>query len=78
MRLTDQVPTPKAIELLMKNVLDSNISVEQRIQDATFLTVIQSRIDKVLDNFQQEYEEYVTYISTRQGNNIENEDSSNS
>ena len=78
MRLTDQVPTPKAIELLMKNVLDSNISVEQRIQDATFLTVIQSRIDKVLDNFQQKYEEYVTYISTRQGNNIENEDSSNS
>ena len=66
MRLTDKIPTPKAVEILMRSVLDSEKSVEDRIEDATYLTVIQSRIDKVLNNFQQEYEEYVNHMMKKE------------
>jgi hypothetical protein len=66
MRLTDRIPTPKAVEILMKSILDSEKSIEHRIEDATYLTVIQSRIDKVLNNFQQEYEEYVNHMMEKE------------
>ena len=66
MRLTDKIPTPKAVEILMRSVLNSEKSVEDRIEDATYLTVIQSRIDKVLDNFQQEYEEYINHMMEKE------------
>ena len=59
MKVTDKIPTPKAVNVLMQSILDGTKSVEQRVEDATYLTVIQSRIDKELHNFQQEYEDYV-------------------
>ena len=76
MRLTDQIPTPKAVEILMKSILDSEKSIEHRIEDATYLTVIQSRIDKVLNNFQQEYEEYVNHMMKKEEEKRKNENSS--
>ena len=76
MRLTDQIPTPKAVEMLMKSILDSEKSIENRIEDATYLTVIQSRIDKVLNNFQQEYEEYVNHMMKKEEEKRKNENSS--
>ena len=78
MRLTDKIPTPKAVEILMRSVLDSEKSVEDRIEDATYLTVIQSRIDKVLDNFQQEYEEYVVLTMKKQEDRMKYENSPDS
>jgi len=78
MRLTDKIPTPKAVEILMRSVLDSEKSVEHRIEDATYLTVIQSRIDKVLNNFQQEYEEYVTLMMKKQEDRMKYENSPDS
>jgi len=76
MRLTDQIPTPKAVEILMKSILDSEKSIEHRIEDATYLTVIQSRIDKVLNNFQQEYEEYVNHMMKKEEEKRKDENSS--
>ena len=76
MRLTDQIPTPKAVEILMKSILDSEKSIEHRIEDATYLTVIQSRIDKVLNNFQQEYEEYVNHMIKKEEEKRKDENSS--
>jgi hypothetical protein len=78
MRLTDKIPTPKAVEILMRSVLDSEKSVEDRIEDATYLTVIQSRIDKVLNNFQQEYEEYVVLMMKKQEDRMKYENSPDS
>ena len=66
MRLTDKIPTPKAVEILIQSVLDSEKPIEQRIEDATYLTIIQSRIDKVLNTFQQEYEEYVRFMMKKE------------
>ena len=66
MKVTDKIPTPKAVNVLMQSILDGTKSVEQRVEDATYLTVIQSRIDKVLHNFQQEYEDYVRYMMKRE------------
>lgn len=78
MRLTDKIPTPKAVEILMRSVLDSEKSVEDRIEDATYLTVIQSRIDKVLNNFQQEYDEYVVLMMKKQEDRMKYENSPDS
>lgn len=77
MRVTDQVPTPKGVDILMQSVLDGTKTVEQRVEDATYLTVIQSRIDKVLHNFQQEYEDYVRYMVKREEDRKNDEASSN-
>jgi len=66
MRLTDKIPTPKAVEILIQSVLDGTKSVDQRIEDATYLTVIQSRIDKVLNTFQQEYEDYIRFMMKKE------------
>ena len=77
MKLTDQVPTPKAVDILIQSVLDGTKTVEQRVEDATYLTVIQSRIDKVLHNFQQEYEDYVRYIVKKEEDRKNDEASSN-
>ena len=60
----------------MQSILDGTKSVEQRVEDATYLTVIQSRIDKVLHNFQQEYEDYVRYMMKREEDRGKDEDSS--
>ena len=75
MKVTDQVPTPKAVDMLMQSVLDGTKNVEQRIEDATYLTVIQSRIDKVLNNFQQEYEDYVRHMMKREEDRKKDENS---
>ena len=77
MKVTDQVPTPKAVDMLMQSVLDGTKNVEQRIEDATYLTVIQSRIDKVLHSFQQEYEDYVRYMVKKEEDRKKDEASSN-
>ena len=77
MKVTDQVPTPKAVDMLMQSVLDGTKNVEQRIEDATYLTVIQSRIDKVLHSFQQEYEDYVRYMVKREEDRKKDENSFN-
>ena len=66
MKLTDQIPTPKAVEILVQSVLDGTKTVDQRIEDATYLTVIQSRIDKVLNTFQQEYEDYIRFMMKKE------------
>ena len=76
MKLTDQIPTPKAVEILVQSVLDGTKSVDQRIEDATYLTVIQSRIDKVLHSFQQEYEDYVNYMVKKEEEKRKDENSS--
>lgn len=76
MKVTDKIPTPKAVNVLMQSILDGTKSVEQRVEDATYLTVIQSRIDKVLHNFQQEYEDYVRYMMKREEDRGKDEDSS--
>ncbi len=78
MKITDKVPTPKAVNILMQSVLDGTKTVEQRVEDATYLTVIQSRIDKVLNNFQQEYEDYVRYMMKREGDKEKDENSPDS
>ena len=75
MKVTDKIPTPKAVNVLMQSILDGTKSVEQRVEDATYLTVIQSRIDKVLHNFQQEYEDYVRYMMKREEDRGKDEDS---
>ena len=75
MKLTDQIPTPKAVEILVQSVLDGTKTVDQRIEDATYLTVIQSRIDKVLHSFQQEYEDYVRYMMKKEEDRKKDEDS---
>ena len=75
MKLTDQIPTPKAVEVLIQTVLDGTKTVEQRVEDATYLTVIQSRIDKVLNNFQQEYEDYVRHMMKREEDRKKDENS---
>ena len=77
MKVTDKIPTPKAVNVLMQSILDGTKSVEQRVEDATYLTVIQSRIDKVLHNFQQEYEDYVRYIVKKEEDRKNDEASSN-
>ena len=77
MKITDQVPTPKGVDILMQSVLDGTKTVEQRVEDATYLTVIQSRIDKVLHSFQQEYEDYVRYMVKREEDRKNDEASSN-
>ena len=76
MKVTDKIPTPKAVNVLMQSILVGKKSVEQRVEDATYLTVIQSRIDKVLHNFQQEYEDYVRYMMKREEDRGKDEDSS--
>ena len=77
MKVTDKIPTPKAVNVLMQSILDGTKSVEQRVEDATYLTVIQSRIDKVLHNFQQEYEDYVRYMVKKEEDRKKDEASSN-
>ena len=77
MKVTDKIPTPKAVIVLMQSILDGTKSVEQRVEDATYLTVIQSRIDKVLHNFQQEYEDYVRYMVKKEEDRKKDEASSN-
>ena len=77
MKITDQIPTPKGVDILIQSVLDGTKTVEQRVEDATYLTVIQSRIDKVLHNFQQEYEDYVRYMVKREEDRKNDEASSN-
>ena len=76
MKVTDQIPTPKAVDILIQSILDGTKSVEQRVEDATYLTVIQSRIDKVLHSFQQEYEDYVRYMMKREEDRKKDENSS--
>ena len=66
MKLTDKIPTPKAVEILIQSVLDGTKTVDQRVEDATYLTVIQSRIDKVLNTFQQEYEDYIRFMMKKE------------
>lgn len=78
MKITDKVPTPKAVNILMQSILDGTKTVEQRVEDATYLTVIQSRIDKVLNNFQQEYEDYVRYMMKREEDKEKDENSPDS
>ena len=65
MKITDRIPTPKAVEILMNSILDSNKSIEARIEDATLLNVVQTRIDKALDHFQRDYEEYLNFIANK-------------
>ena len=77
MRITDQIPTPKGVDILMQSVLDGTKTVEQRVEDATYLTVIQSRVDKVLHSFQQEYEDYVRYMVKKEEDRKKDEASSN-
>ena len=77
MKITDQIPTPKGVDILMQSVLDGTKTVEQRVEDATYLTVIQSRIDKVLHSFQQEYEDYVRYMVKKEEDRKNDEASSN-
>ena len=77
MKITDQIPTPKGVDILIQSVLDGTKTVEQRVEDATYLTVIQSRIDKVLHSFQQEYEDYVRYMVKREEDRKNDEASSN-
>ena len=43
----------------------------------TYLTVIQSRGDKVLHSFQQEYEDYVRYMVKKEEDRKKDEASSN-
>ena len=76
MKITDQIPTPKGVDILIQSVLDGTKTVEQRVEDATYLTVIQSRIDKVLHSFQQEYEDYVRYVMKREEDRKKDENSS--
>ena len=77
MKITDQIPTPKGVDILIQSVLDGTKTVEQRVEDATYLTVIQSRIDKVLHSFQQEYEDYVRYMVKKEEDRKNDEASSN-
>ena len=77
MKITDQIPTPKGVDILMQSVLDGTKTVEQRVEDATYLTVIQSRVDKVLHSFQQEYEDYVRYMVKKEEDRKNDEASSN-
>ena len=77
MKITDQIPTPKGVDILMQSDLDGTKTVEQRVEDATYLTVIQSRIDKVLHSFQQEYEDYVRYMVKKEEDRKNDEASSN-
>ena len=77
MKITDQIPTPKGVDILMQSVLDGTKTVEQRVEDATYLTVIQSRVDKVLHSFQQEYEDYVRYMVKKEEDRKKDEASSN-
>ena len=75
MKITDQIPTPKGVDILMQSVLDGTKTVEQRVEDATYLTVIQSRVDKVLHSFQQEYEDYVRYMVKKEEDRKKDENS---
>ena len=75
MKITDRIPTPKAVEILMNSILDSNKSIEARIEDATLLNVVQTRIDKALDHFQRDYEEYLNFISNQREERAKNENS---
>tara|TARA_Y100000310_G_C20583196_1_gene764035 strand:+ start:573 stop:809 length:237 start_codon:yes stop_codon:yes gene_type:complete len=75
MKITDQIPTPKAVEILMNSILDSNKSIEARIEDATLLNVVQTRIDKALDHFQRDYEEYLNFIANKREERAKNENS---
>ena len=53
------IQTPDSIENLMTNMMNVNIKMDVRIQNAALLTTIQMRIDKLLNAFHDEYEVYI-------------------
>ena len=54
------IQTPDSIENLMTNMMNANIKMDVRVQNAALLTTIQMRIDKLLNAFHDEYEIYIT------------------
>ena len=53
------IQTPDSIENLMTNMMNANIKMDVRVQNAALLTTIQMRIDKLLNSFHEEYEIYI-------------------
>ena len=54
------IQTPDSIENLMINIMNTDIKMDVRVQNAALLTTIQMRIDKLLNAFHDEYEIYIT------------------
>ena len=54
------IKTPDSIENLMINIMNTDIKMDVRVQNAALLTTIQMRIDKLLNAFHDEYEIYIT------------------
>ena len=53
------IKTPDSIENLMINIMNTDIKMDVRVQNAALLTTIQMRIDKLLNAFHDEYEVYI-------------------
>ena len=53
------IQTPDSIENLMINIMNTDIKMDVRVQNAALLTTIQMRIDKLLNAFHDEYEVYI-------------------
>ncbi len=53
------IQTPDSIENLMINIMNTEIKMDVRVQNAALLTTIQMRIDKLLNAFHDEYEVYI-------------------
>ena len=49
------IQTPDSIENLMINIMNTDIKMDVRVQNAALLTTIQMRIDKLLNAFHDEY-----------------------
>ena len=53
------IKTPDSVENLMINIMNTDIKMDVRVQNAALLTTIQMRIDKLLNAFHDEYEVYI-------------------
>ena len=53
------IKTPDSVENLMINIMNTDIKMDVRVQNAALLTTIQMRIDKLLNAFHDEYEIYI-------------------
>ena len=53
------IQTPDSIENLMINIMNTELKMDVRVQNAALLTTIQMRIDKLLNAFHDEYEVYI-------------------
>tara|TARA_A100001037_G_C15056825_1_gene592774 strand:+ start:311 stop:550 length:240 start_codon:yes stop_codon:yes gene_type:complete len=53
------IKTPDSLENLMINVMNTSLKMDVRVQNASLLTTLQMRIDKLLNAFHDEYEVYI-------------------